>query len=267
MNTLKHKLHEVIFEADTKAGKLFDVVLLWFILTSVLCVVIESISGLDSKFVLALKIAEWIFTILFTFEYILRVYCVNKSRNYIFSFFGIIDLFSILPTYLGLLFTGTHFISVVRAVRLLRVFRILKLARYLGGANEIATALNASRGKIVVFLGFVTIVILCMGSVLYVIEGPENGFTSIPTSMYWAVVTMTTVGFGDITPQTPLGQFISACVMILGYGIIAVPTGIVSSELKKFDKIMHVNTQSCQNCNCSRHAEDAIFCKICGNKL
>lgn len=263
----KKKLHQIIFEADTTSGKLFDIALLWCVVLSIFLVVIETIPGLSEDTRYIVRILEWIFTILFTVEYFLRIYCVNKSSKYIFSFFGIIDLIAILPTYISVFLTGTHYISVVRAVRLLRIFRVLKLARYLSGANEILSALKASRGKIVVFVGFLLVCVLCMGSVIYVIEGPENGFTSIPTSMYWAIVTMTTVGFGDITPKTPLGQTISAFVMILGYGIIAVPTGIVSSELKRLDHQTIKNTQVCQNCNTGNHKDDAIYCRICAFKF
>lgn len=261
------KLHQIIFEADTKPGKLFDIILLWCIVLSVFAVVIETVQGLSTNIIFILRIFEWVFTILFTIEYFLRIYCVNKSSKYIFSFFGVIDLIAILPTYIGLFFTGTHYISVIRAVRLLRVFRVLKLARYLVGANEILSALKASRGKIVVFLGFLLVCVLCMGSILYVVEGPENGFTSIPMSMYWAVVTMTTVGFGDITPKTPVGQTISAFVMILGYGIIAVPTGIVSAKIKRLDNQINTNSQVCQNCHATHHQDDAMYCRICANKI
>ena len=265
--SVKSKMHEIIFEADTPAGKFFDVLLLWCILLSVTAVVLESVQSISSNYALLLKSLEWTFTILFTLEYLLRIYCVKKPSQYIFSFFGAIDFLAIIPTYISLIVAGSHYLAVIRAVRLLRVFRILKLARYLGSAHELSSALKASRAKIVVFLGVVGVIVLCIGSFLYLIEGPENGYTSIPKGMYWAIVTLTTVGYGDITPQTPFGQAISALVMVLGYGIIAVPTGIVSAEISKARKIPHLNSQVCENCHCSAHEDDAIFCKKCGKKL
>ena len=228
--TWKHKLHEIIYEADTPAGKLFDVILLIAIIASVLLVMLESVKSIDSKYHDLLNISEWVITVLFSIEYIARVITVKKPSKYIFSFYGIIDLLSTIPKYISLVFGGIHALAALRALRLLRVFRILKLARYLGASNNLVNALKASRVKISVFLFAVIIVAVILGTVMYLIEGEENGFTNIPKSVYWCIVTLTTVGFGDIAPQTPLGQFIASLVMVLGYGIIAVPTGIVSAE-------------------------------------
>lgn len=263
----KHQLHEVIYEADTKAGKLFDVVLLIAILASILLVMLESIESFDAKYHTFLNIGEWIITILFTIEYILRLIAIKKPLKYVFSFYGIIDLLSTIPKYLSFIIVGSHHLVALRALRLLRVFRILKLARYIGASNRLLVALKASKAKIAVFLFFVVIVCIILGTIMYMIEGQENGFTSIPKSVYWAIVTLTTVGFGDIAPQTPLGQFIASIIMILGYGIIAIPTGIVSSEIAKSDATLHTNTQACPHCLKENHAENAEFCYHCGSKL
>lgn len=258
--------HEIIFEADTPAGKVFDVVLLVAIIISVVAVMFESVSDINAHYGTLLKIVEWTVTILFTIEYGLRILCVEKPRRYIFSFFGVIDLLSVIPTYLSLVFAGTHYFVVIRAVRLLRVFRVLKLARFLGEAEVIVTALKASAAKITVFLGGVFTLVLIIGALFYLIEGEANGFTSIPKSVYWAIVTLTTVGYGDITPQTTLGQFLSSFVMVLGYGIIAVPTGIVSVELSRAAGTP-VTTQACQACGRGGHLHDALYCRRCGGKL
>jgi voltage-gated potassium channel len=264
----KEKLHEIIYEADTKAGKLFDVVLLAAILASVLLVMLESVESFDAKYHNFINISEWIITILFSIEYILRIFSINKPWKYIFSFYGIIDFLSTIPKYLSFVFIGSHHLAALRALRLLRVFRILKLARYIGASNKLLLALRASRAKIAVFLFFVVIVCVILGTIMYMIEGEENGFTSIPVSVYWAIVTMTTVGFGDIAPQTPLGQLIASAIMILGYSIIAIPTGIVSSEMTKTgDNKVHTNTQSCKNCSAEGHKDKAEFCYNCGSKL
>ncbi|WP_188598894.1 ion transporter [Polaribacter pacificus] len=262
----KHRLHEIIYEADTRAGKLFDVVLLIAILASVLLVMLESVESIDSKYHYYLNISEWVITLLFTIEYILRVIAINKPTKYIFSFYGIIDLLSTLPKYLAIIFTGTHSLIALRLLRLLRIFRILKLTRYIGASNNLMVALKASKAKISVFLFFVVIVCTILGTVMYMIEGAENGFTSIPRSVYWAIVTLTTVGFGDIAPQTPIGQFIASIIMILGYGIIAIPTGIVSTQIAKMENI-DTNTQACPNCGIEKHKDGAEFCYNCGNKL
>lgn len=277
----KTKLHEIIYEADTPAGKLFDVVLLIAILASIVLVMLESINSFDEKYHDLLNIGEWIITILFTIEYILRIITVNKPIKYITSFYGIIDLLSTIPKYLSLIFVGTHALVALRALRLLRVFRILKLARYLGASNQLANAIKASRAKIAVFLFAVLIASVIFGTIMYLVEGEENGFTNIPKSVYWCIVTLTTVGFGDIAPQTPLGQFIATLIMILGYGIIAVPTGIVSAEYTKASegkgkltkeeeaqlKTVVLNTQCCVNCLSEKHQDGAEFCHKCGCKL
>ncbi len=262
----KIKLHEIIYEADTKAGKLFDIILLFAIFTSVLLVMLESVEEINQNYATQLNVAEWFITILFTIEYILRIISIDKPSKYIFSFYGSIDFLSTIPKYLALYFTGTHSLVALRALRLLRVFRILKLARFIGASNNLLKALKASKAKIAVFLFFVVILCVILGTVMYMIEGAENGFTSIPRSVYWAIVTMTTVGYGDIAPHTPFGQFIASIIMILGYGIIAIPTGIVSSEMTKANTV-HTNTQSCQNCAIEGHKDDAEYCYHCGDKL
>jgi voltage-gated potassium channel len=280
-NNWKNKLHEIIYEADTPAGKLFDVILLIAILASILLVMLESIKSFDEKYHTFLNISEWIITILFTIEYILRIITVKKPMKYVTSFFGIIDLFSTIPKYLSMIFVGTHALVALRALRLLRVFRILKLARYLGASNQLASAIKASKAKIAVFLFAVVIASVIFGTIMYLVEGEKNGFTNIPKSVYWCIVTLTTVGFGDIAPQTPLGQLIATIIMILGYGIIAVPTGIVSAEFTKSAgteddvsdeeqeqlKTVTLNTQCCENCLAEHHLDGADYCHKCGNEL
>jgi len=262
----KSRLHEIIYEADTKEGKLFDVVLLFLILASIILVMLESVKGFNSQYAEFLDQAEWVITILFTLEYFSRIISIKKPSQYIFSFYGIIDLLSTVPKYLAIFFVGTHALVALRALRLLRVFRILKLARFIGASNQFTAALKASKVKILVFLSFVVILCIILGSVMYLVEsGEESGFTSIPRSVYWAIVTMTTVGYGDIAPITPLGQFIASIIMILGYGIIAIPTGIVTSEMTKAQ--VHTNTQSCQNCTAEGHNDGAGYCYDCGHKL
>ncbi|MCK8481131.1 ion transporter [Psychroserpens algicola] len=278
----RDKLHEIIYEADTPAGKLFDVVLLIAILASIILVMLESIKSFDDKYHTFLNISEWIITILFSIEYIARIITVKKPFKYIFSFYGIIDLLSTIPKYISLFLAGTHALVALRALRLLRVFRILKLARYLGASNQLASAIKASRAKIAVFLFAVLIASVIFGTIMYLVEGEEHGFTNIPKSVYWCIVTLTTVGFGDIAPETPLGQFIATIIMILGYGIIAVPTGIVSAEYTKAGgddkkktsntdseqlKNIQLNTQCCVNCLTETHHDNAEFCFKCGCKL
>lgn len=267
-------LYKIIYEAETSAGKLFDVVLMITIIASILLVMLESVKSIDSKFHNFLNISEWVITILFTIEYIARIITVKQPAKYIFSFYGIIDLLSTIPKYISLFFGGIHALAALRALRLLRIFRILKLARYLGASNNLVNALKASRAKISVFLFAVIIVAIILGTVMYLVEGEENGFTNIPKSVYWCIVTLTTVGFGDIAPQTPLGQFIASMVMILGYGIIAVPTGIVSAEYanqgtkqKPEPPKTNLNTQSCENCLATNHKDKADYCYNCGEKL
>jgi voltage-gated potassium channel len=265
----KNKLHEIIYEADTPSGKLFDVVLLIFILLSIVLVMLESVDYIGNKYYGILNILEWIITILFTFEYIARIICVKKPKAYIFSFYGIIDFISTIPKYLSLFFVGTHSLVAIRALRLLRVFRILKLTRYIGESTNFGRALKRSRVKVAVFLSFVLVLCIILGTVMYLIEGDkDSGFSSIPRSVYWAIVTLTTVGYGDIAPVSALGQSIASLIMILGYGIIAIPTGIVTSEMTKSERNnIPKNTQSCTNCMESYHTDDAQFCHKCGHPL
>ena len=262
----KRKIHDIIYEADTPSGKLFDIVLLILIVLSVIFVMLESITYFQGRFATFFNYAEWTITILFTIEYFLRVISINKARKYIFSFFGIIDLISTIPKYLSLFITGTHALIALRALRLLRVFRILKLTRFIGESNVLIKALKASRPKIAVFLFAVLILSVILGTIMYMVEGPANGFTSIPKGVYWCIVTLTTVGFGDIYPQSPLGQLIASAVMILGYGIIAVPTGIVGVEYAHHKKVS-INTESCSNCHNETHQDLAKFCQECGYSL
>ena len=265
----KNKLHEIIYEADTPSGKLFDVVLLIFILLSIVLVMLESVDYIGNKYYGILNILEWTITILFTFEYIARIICVKKPKAYIFSFYGIIDFLSTIPKYLSLFFVGTHSLVAIRALRLLRVFRILKLTRYIGESTNFGRALKRSRVKVAVFLSFVLVLCIILGTVMYLIEGDkDSGFSSIPRSVYWAIVTLTTVGYGDIAPVSALGQSIASLIMILGYGIIAIPTGIVTSEMTKSERNnIPKNTQSCTNCMESYHTDDAQFCHKCGHPL
>ncbi len=263
---IRRRLHEVIFEADTRAGKAFDVWLLIFILASVLMVALESIPELQAKYASTFQTLEWVFTIVFTVEYILRLWTVDKPWKYATSFYGIIDLLSILPLYLSFFISGTQYFVTIRALRLLRVFRILKLANFMQNGQVITQALLNSRNKIIVFLYFMLIIVTIIGSIMYYVEGTVNeNFSSIPASIYWAIVTVTTVGYGDISPITPLGQLISSILMILGYAVIAVPTGIVSVEIGDIDKKM--NTQHCPVCGQEGHDNDAQYCKYCGSDL
>jgi voltage-gated potassium channel len=263
---LKQKFYEIIFEADTRAGRIFNVVLFIAILCSVAIIFLDSVESVRVRYGRLLRALEWFFTILFTMEYLARLWSVHKRKKYIFSFFGIIDLLSILPNYLALVFTGAQSLMVIRSLRLLRIFRIFKLSRYVGEGQNLARALKASQHKITVFLLVVLTSVIIMGTIMYLVEGPENGFTSIPVSIYWAIVTMTTVGYGDIAPATPLGQTLASVIMIMGYGIIAVPTGIVSSELIQLNR-QQITTQVCPHCFKEGHDVDAIFCKHCGGKL
>ncbi len=268
MKKWQQKLHEIIYEADTKAGKLFDVVLLIFIVLSIVVVMLESVESIRAEYHDLLNAVEWIITILFSIEYLLRIVSIKKPSKYIFSYYGIIDFLSTIPLYLSLLFTGAHHLLALRALRLLRVFRILKLVRFIGESNSLLRALKASRAKIAVFLFAVIILSVILGTVMYLVESQQNsGFTSIPRSIYWAIVTLTTVGYGDIAPHTPLGQFIAAIIMVLGYGIIAIPTGIVSAEYSHTKEAITTNTQSCANCLEDTHKDDANFCHSCGHDL
>lgn len=262
----KDRLHDIIFEADSPEGKWFDIGLLAAIILSVVVVMLESVTKIKTEHGDLLYIVEWIFTIIFTLEYIARIITIKKHWRYITSFYGIIDLLSILPTYLSLLLVGTQSLIVVRSIRLLRVFRILKMSRFIGEASLLQRALQASREKIIVFLFTVFTSVIILGTLMYLIEGSENGFSSIPISIYWAIVTLTTVGYGDIAPQTVAGQSLAAFIMILGYAIIAVPTGIVTSEISHQKKIRE-NTQHCSNCATYGHEQNANYCKNCGAKM
>lgn len=263
--TLKQKVYEVIFEADTPKGRLFDVALLVVILLSIALVMLESVPSINADHREALRLLEWVITILFSAEYLLRILVVQRPSKYIFSFYGIIDFLAVLPSYLTLFFVGSQSLVVIRAIRLIRVFRILKLNRYTAAGNNLRHALSQSREKIFVFLFFVLNIIVIVGTLMYLIEGPEHGFTSIPTSIYWTIVTMTTVGYGDISPQTPTGQMLASALMIAGYAIIAVPTGIVTAEMVRSSS--KSNTQVCSHCLHDQHENDAIFCKKCGKRL
>lgn len=264
---LRRKFHQVIYEADTPAGKIFDLLLLLLIIISIATVMLESVAEIKLKYGTELEIIEWIITVFFTLEYIGRVLSVGKPLKYIFSFYGIIDLLATLPAYIDLLFPGLHFLLSLRAIRLLRIFRILKLVHFVGAGNSLMEALNKSKSKIAVFLFTVVVICIMLGTIMYMVEGPENGFSSIPISVYWTIVTLTTVGFGDITPQTPLGQFISVLIMILGYGIIAVPTGLITAQFMSNQSDAESNTQSCQNCSVYHHRDDAQYCYHCGYEL
>ncbi|MDR8392309.1 ion transporter [Aliifodinibius sp. S!AR15-10] len=261
-----HRLHEIIFEADTKAGKTFDVILIFSIVVSVLVVMLDSVAEYRAMYGDWFYSIEWFFTILFTVEYFLRIISVKKPSGYIFSFYGLVDLFSILPTYISILLPGSQYFLVIRILRVLRVFRVLKFTQYLIEVNQLQKALASSRRKITVFIFTVVTITVIVGSLMYVIEGTENGFTSIPKGIYWAIVTLTTVGYGDISPQTNLGQMLSAVIMIMGYGIIAVPTGIVTVELSRAQPKGR-STEVCRYCSREGHDSDAEYCKYCGGKL
>jgi voltage-gated potassium channel len=259
-------LHEVIFEAETRSGKLFDIFLIIFILLSVLIVMLDSVNQISADYGAFFFILEWIFTLLFTLEYILRLLAVGQPLKYAKSFFGVIDLLSFLPTYFSLFLPGSQYFMVLRILRVLRIFRVLKLVQFLREVRMLRQALRASGRKIAVFLFTVITLVVIFGSLMYIIEGEENGFTSIPVSIYWSIVTLTTVGYGDISPNTGLGRAIAAIVMILGYSIIAVPTGIVSVEMGKAFKDA-VSAEACPQCSAEGHDTDAIYCKFCGSKL
>ena len=266
---LRARIHEIIFEADTPTGKAFDVILLLAILLSVLAAMLDSVGEIHKRYGTLLYGIEWFFTILFTIEYLVRFSSVKNPFRYATSFFGVVDLLAVIPTYVSLFIAGTQSLLVIRILRLLRIFRVFKLARYLGEARLLLEALRASRAKITVFLGAVLSIVVITGTLMYLVEGPKNGFTSIPRSVYWAIVTMTTVGYGDIAPQTFLGQTLAAVVMILGYGIIAVPTGIFSVELIHAARQTPapVSTQACPSCSAEGHDPDAVHCKFCGSQL
>jgi|TARA_B110001454_G_scaffold48307_1_gene47624 voltage-gated potassium channel len=266
--SFKQKVHEIIFEADTVTGKLFDVILLAAILLSIIGVMLESVDEIDKKYHELIMAFEWGFTILFTIEYFFRIYAVNRPFKYIFSFMGIVDLLAIIPTYLIFIFPAVHWMSVIRAIRLIRIFRIFKLSRYLRGAHTMQIALRSSRPKIIVFLLSVMLLVIILGTLMYIIENSArtNGFENIPNSIYWSIITLTTVGYGNIVPMTILGKIVASFIMILGYGIIAVPTGIVTAEFSRKRK-EKVNTQVCPDCTAEGHEMEAKFCNKCGAEL
>ncbi len=269
----KNAIHEVIYEADTPLGKLFDIVLIFLIVLSVILVMLESVKEIDQQYHLILLSLEWVVTIFFTLEYIARLISIRKPWKYVFSFYGIIDFVSTIPLYLSYILAGSQVLLAVRAFRLLRIFRILKLVKFMGEASQLKAALRSSRAKIAVFIYVVLILSVIMGTLMYLIEDNESGFTSIPRSIYWTIVTLTTVGYGDIAPQTNLGQLLATVIMILGYGIIAVPTGIVTVEFSKHTKgangksLVHTNTQACPSCSAEGHRDDATNCYKCGELL
>lgn len=264
----RQKVHIIIYGTSTKAGRLFDLILLGLILLSVVLVMMETVNSFDLKYHFELVTLEWIITIFFTVEYILRIISIDKPWKYIFSFYGIIDLLAIMPMYLSIFFLGTSIFSVVRSLRLLRLFKILNHPQFTNQSVQLKQAINASRGKIVVFIYFVLIITIIIGSLMYIVEGKESGFTSIPASIYWTIVTLTTVGYGDISPVTPLGQFIASFVMILGYGIIAVPTGIVTAEIaKNSQKPTTSGHKPCKGCGAEDYPTDANYCPRCGHKF
>lgn len=267
-NSFRQKIHEIIFEADTINGKLFDIILLATILLSIVGVMLESVYEIDRKYHELIIAFEWGFTILFTIEYFFRIYAVNRPFKYIFSFMGIVDLLAIIPTYLIFILPAAHSLSVIRAIRLIRIFRIFKLSRYLRGAHTMQIALRSSRPKIIVFLLSVILLVIILGTLMYVIESGArtNGFENIPNSIYWAIITLTTVGYGNIVPMTIFGKIVASFIMILGYGIIAVPTGIVTAEFSRKRK-EKVNTQVCPDCTAEGHEIEAKFCNKCGAEL
>ncbi|TDE05480.1 ion transporter [Flavobacterium hiemivividum] len=264
----RQKVNIIIHGTGTKAGRLFDLILLGLIVLSVLLVMMETVSGFDTKYHRTLVLLEWIITGLFTLEYLLRIISINKPWKYIFSFYGIIDLLAILPMYLSFFVVGTSVLTVIRSLRLLRLFKILNHPKFITQSTQLNQAVKASRGKIIVFIYFVLISTILIGSIMFLVEGRENGFTSIPVSIYWTIVTLTTVGYGDISPATPLGQFIASLVMILGYGIIAVPTGIVTAEIAKSAQNLALKPKKpCSACGNEDHPEDANYCPHCGHSF
>lgn len=263
---LRQRIYIVIYGSNTLGGRIFDLILLGVILLSVLLVMLESVERLDSKYHNFILVSEWIITVFFTIEYILRIISNRKPFTYIFSFYGIVDFISILPMYLSFLVPGSRILSVIRALRLLRLFGILNLINFTGQESKLKLAIKASRTKIIVFVYFILIVSILLGAVMYVVEGKESGFTSIPVSIYWCIVTLTTVGYGDIAPVTTLGQIIASFIMIMGYGIIAVPTGIITSELSNMKNSDKPTENRCISCK-SVTLKEASFCHHCGEKI
>lgn len=262
---VRKELYQIVFETNTRAGRVFDIALIVCIVLSIVIVALDSVEELQVEYGPLLNALEWIMTGLFTFEYALRIYILDERKKFIFSFYGIVDLLSLLPAYLGLLITGAHALLVIRSIRLMRVFRILKLAQFVGEGRVLARALKSSSYKISVFLVAVVTVVMISGTFMFMLEGKENGFTSVPQGIYWAVVTLTTVGYGDISPVTPMGKLFASVIMILGYAIIAIPTGIVSAEMVKSNK--EERSIKCKVCSGEDHDTDAVFCKHCGAKL
>ena len=268
MKLTKRKLAHIVFESNDRASRTFDLILLWLIFGSIIIAILDSVGELHLKYGKIFYILELAFTFLFTLEYILRVWLTSKTFKYVTSFYGIVDLMAILPVYLSFFIANTQLLSVIRALRLLRVIRILKLGRYLSEADFLRQSLKASAAKIQIFLFSVLTIVLIMGTLMFVIEGPENGYTSIPVGMYWAIVTLTTVGFGDITPQTPVGQLLASLIMLMGYAIIAVPTGIISSEMAKRRKPEQFeNVKTCTFCGFDRLEQGDKFCRNCGEEV
>lgn len=263
---IREKLFTIIFGSDTPAGKAFDLFLIVMIVLSVIAVMLDTVARIHDRYGELLYIAEWFFTIIFTIEYLVRLWVVKSPRRYATSFFGLVDLLSIVPTYLSLIFTGAQYLLVIRVLRILRVFRVFKLARYMGEADALMQALKNGRRKILVFLYTILTLVVVFGALMYLIEGTENGFTSIPRGVYWAIVTLTTVGYGDISPVTPLGQTLASVIMIMGYGIIAVPTGIYAAELSHVIRQAR-SLHACGSCGAVGHDNDASFCRKCGGRL
>ena len=265
MNPIREKIKIIIFGTDTKAGRIFDILLIITIVLSIITVMLDSVDDYKLRYGALFYIAEWSFTILFTIEYLFRIYSIRKPLSYIFSFFGIIDLLAVLPTYISLLFPGTQVFSIIRVLRVLRIFRVLKLVQFMGEADFLKKAMIASRRKIFVFIFAVMNIVIILGSIMYLVEGEAGGFDSIPRGIYWAIVTITTVGYGDISPQTELGQLFASFAMIMGYATIAVPTGIISAEYSTMKQ--KFNNTVCPDCANEDHEDDAEFCKICGSTL
>lgn len=265
----RSRLHEIIYEADTPMGKTFDIVLLILILVSILVVMLESVHDIGLKYYNTFHIIEWVITIFFTIEYIARIISIKKPQKYIFSFYGVIDFLSTIPLYLSLILVGSNYLLTLRAFRLLRVFRILKITRFVGEGNQLGKALLQSKAKIMIFVFVVIVVAIIAGTLMYLIEGEESGFTSIPVAVYWCIVTLTTVGFGDIAPVTAAGQFLASAIMVLGYGVIAVPASIVSANyaMRSSNDFVPINTQACRNCGATKHQDGAKFCYNCGYEL
>ncbi|MCP4266014.1 MAG: ion transporter [Candidatus Brocadiaceae bacterium] len=266
-NNWQDVLYDIIFKADTTAGKSFDIAVIVIIALSVITVIINTVEVIELEYGKILRIAEWVFTIIFTIEYILRLICCRRHVAYARSFFGVVDLFAILPTYISLLLPSSHVLVVIRILRVLRIFRVLKLVKYIGESELLIDALRSSRRKITVFLFSVITIVIIFGSIMYIVETPESGFTNIPQSIYWAVVTLTTVGYGDMTPQTQIGKAISMVIMVMGYGILAVPTGIVTAEITRSMGHNKITSNICEGCGYRWHDDDAVYCKHCGNTI